>query len=161
MIPFRKTKPTPTQIMKTPRLFTLLATALLCAASPRNLPAVDVVVDISSFAPRSPDVVVRQIELNVAIKQYEKVLMEVYEARLQSEFGTPDTALSDEQKKQWQIRAEKKLMYLEKTSHELRLRIREYVDEANQRARAIEEEKAREKAKQKAEPYLPKAETRG
>ena len=103
----------------------------------------------------------RQIELNVAIKQYEKVLMEVYEARLQSEFGTPDTALSDEQQKQWQIRAEKKLMYLEKTSHELRLRIREYVDEANKMVQAIEEEKAKEKAKQKTELFLPKEGSRG
>ncbi len=147
--------------MKTPRLLTLFAAALLCAASPHTSPAADVVVDISSFAPRNPDVVVRQIELNVAIKQYEKVLMEVYEARLQSEFGTPGPGLSDEQQKEWKDRAERKLVYLEKTSHELRLRIREYVDEANQMAQAIEEEKAKEKAKQKAESFLPKEVPRG
>ena len=147
--------------MNKPRLLPFLAAALLCAASPHSSPAADVVVDISSFAPRDPDAVVRQIELNVAVKQYEKVLMEAHEARMQYEFGTPEPGLSDEQQKQWKERAERKLMYLEKTSHELRLRIREYVDEANKLARAIEEEKAREKAKQKAEPYLPKAETRG
>ena len=147
--------------MITPRLLTLLATALLCAASPHSSPAADVVVDVSSFAPRDPDAVVRQIELNVAIKQYEKVLMEVYEARLQSEFGTPGPGLSDEQQKQWKERAERKLMYLEKTSHELRLRIRESLDEASKQARAIDEEKAREKAKQKTEPCPPKEATRG
>ncbi len=142
--------------MKTPRLLNFLAAALLCAASPHSSPAADVVVDISSFAPRDPDAVVRQIELNVAIKRYEKVLMEVYEARLQSEFGPPETGLSDEQEKQWKERAERKLMYLEKTSHELRLRIRDSVNEANKLAQAIEEEKASKNAKQKAESFLPK-----
>ena len=136
--------------MKTPRLLTLIAATLLCAALPQSSPAADVVVDISSFAPRDATFVVRQIELNVAIKQYEKVLMELHEARLQYEFGTPETGLTDEQQKQGRDRAERKLIYLEKTAAELRDRIRKYVTEANEMARAIEKDKADAQAKQKA-----------
>ena len=147
--------------MKTPRLLTLIAATVLCAALPQSSPAADVVVDISSFAPREPEVVVRQIELNVAIKQYEKVLMELHEARLQYEFGTPETGLTDEQQKQGKDRAERKLMYLEKTAAELRDRIRKYVTEANELARAIEKDQAGEKAKSKTAPGQPKAEPLG
>ena len=147
--------------MKPPRLLTFLAAALLCAASPHSLPAADVVVDISSFAPRDANFIVRQIELNVAIKQYEKVLMELHEARLQYEFGTPETGLTDEQQKQGKDHAERKLMYLEKTAAELRDRIRKYVTEANEMARAIEKDKAGEKAKSTTAPSQPKAEPLG
>jgi len=146
--------------MKTPRLLTLLAAALLCAASPHSSPAADVGVDISSFAPREPNVIIRQIELNVAIRQYEKVLMETYEARLQYEIGPTETGLTDAQQKEWHLRAEKKLKYLEETAKVLQARIHDYVTEANEMAREIEKEKAREKAKPKANASQPKAEPR-
>lgn len=102
--------------IKTPRLITLLAAALLCAASPHSLPAAEEVVAISFFAPRDPNAVVRQIELNVAIKQYEEVLMEAHEARLQNETGTPETGLMDNQRKGWHVRAERKVKYLKITA---------------------------------------------
>lgn len=137
--------------MKTPRLLTLLAAALLCAVSPHSSPAAEVVVDISSFAPRDPSAVMRQIELNVAIKQYEKVLMEIHEARLQNEIGPAETGLTVELKKEWQDRVEKKLSYLEETSARLRAGITELVKEANAMAQAIEKEKAKESAKPKAD----------
>ena len=140
--------------MKPPRLLTLLAAALFCAASPQPSPAADVVVDISSFAPRDPNVVVRQIELNVAIKQYEKVLMELHEASLQRVFGPTEMGLTDEQQKQWIVRAEKKQMYLEETSARLRQQIRSYVADANKDAELIEKTKAEPKAKPKtAQPH--------
>lgn len=134
--------------MKKSPLVPFLAIALLVTAAPHSLLAADVAVDISSFAPRDPNVVVRQIELNVAIKQYEKVMMEKHEASLQYEFGTPETGLSDEQRKQCKARAERKVTYLENMSEDLRERIRKYVEEANKMMQAIEEAKAKEKAKQ-------------
>ena len=147
--------------MKPPRLLAFLAAALLCTALPQSSPAADVVVDISSFAPRDANFVVRQIELNVAIKQYEKVLMEVHEAALQYEIGPAETGLTDVQQKEGKDRAERKLMYLEKTAAELRDRIRKYVTEANELARAIEKDKGGEKAKSKTAPSQPKAEPLG
>jgi len=141
--------------MTTGRILIILTATLFCAASPQSLPAADVMVDISSFAPRDPNVVVRQIELNVTIKQYEKVLMEVYEARLQSELGPTESGLADEQRKQWDVRVRNKLMYLEKTTEELRERIRSYVSEANKESQAIEEAKAKERAEQQAAPSQP------
>jgi uncharacterized protein (TIGR03067 family) len=60
--------------MKIPRLLTSLAAALLGAISASPLPAADVTVDISSFAPHDPNAILRQIQLNVALKQYEKAL---------------------------------------------------------------------------------------
>lgn len=147
--------------MKIPRLLALLAAALLCAASPYSLPAADVVVDISSFAPRDPNVVVRQIELNVAIKQYEKVLMELHEVRLQRELGPTETGLTDEQQKQWAQRADDKLKYLVTTAADLRERIQSYVAEANREAELVEKTKAGKEAKPKTTPGQPEDEPRG
>jgi len=141
--------------MKPSRLLTFLAAALLCVASPQPSHAADVVVDISSFAPREPSVIIRQIELNVAIRQYEKVLMELHEARLQYEIGPAETGLTGVQRKEWSQRAELKLKYLDETAEMLRLRIHGYVTQANEMAREFEKAKAKEK--EKAEP---KAETK-
>jgi hypothetical protein len=147
--------------MKTPRLLALLAAALFCAASPQSSPAADMVVDISSFAPREPEFILRQIELNVAIKQYEKVLMELPEAKTELTMGPTETGLTDEQEKQWRGRAENKLRYLEETALNLHARISKLVNEANEMARQLEKDRAREKAKPKAEPCPPKVEPRG
>ena len=128
--------------MKTPRLLTLLAAAMLCAASPQSSPAADFVVDISSFAPRDPEVILRQIDLNVALKQYEKALTDVYDARLQLEIGPTESGLTDDQTKAHRVRAEVKLKYLENTMLDLRARIAGYLKEANEKAQAIEKAKA-------------------
>jgi hypothetical protein len=144
--------------MKTPPLHTLLAAALLCIASPKSSPAADVVVDVSSLAPRDPNFVLLQIELNVAIKQYEKVLMEKHEARLQGEMGPTETGLTDQQLKDWAIRAERKLMVLEKTSRELGENIRIQMENAASMARDMEDRKARANAEPKADANRPKVE---
>jgi hypothetical protein len=149
--------------MKSYRLIIILTAALLFIASPHFLRAADAKVDISSFAPRDPNVVLRQIDLNVAIEQYEKVLVERYEARMQLETGPTETGLTDEQRKRWDLRARNKLEYLENTATELRLQIRSYVEEANKDAELIEKTKTEKEAKQKAaqcspsEPKSPKA----
>ena len=146
----------------TTSILILLTAALFCAASPQPLPAADVVVDISSFAPRDPEVVLRQIELNVAIKQYEKVLLEAHEADLQRKLGPTETGLTDVQEKQWRGRAENKLKCLEDTAVFLRERISNLVSEAKEKmAGAFEKEHAQKMAKPIAEPHPPKEEPRG
>ena len=147
--------------MKIHRLITLLAAALLCAASQQSSAAADVVADISSFAPREPFVILRQIELNVSIKQYEKVLMELHEASLQSEIGPTETGLTDEQQKQWMVRSERKLKYLENTAAVLRKRIHDYVAEANEMARTFEKDRAPEKAEHQSVPVRPSVQNPG
>ncbi len=147
--------------MKTNRILALVATTLLCAASPQPADAADPAVDISSFAPRDPNVIVRQIELNVAIKQYEKVLMELHEARLESEIGPPETGLTDEDLKRWKARAERKLKNLEVTANALKTLIRELLGDANNRAREFEKAKAGGKAEPKADESQPKREPLG
>lgn len=151
MILFRQFQLTQTPLMKTPRLLVLLAATLLCAAPPPSASAAEVVVDISSFAPRDADVVVRQIELNVAIKQYEKVLMEAHEARLQLGIGPTGTGQTDEQQKEWYFRADRKVSLLEKTAAVLRNRISELVKEANEKAREIEKQKLNPKTENNAD----------
>ena len=147
--------------MKSYRLLIALTTTLLFAASPRFLLAADVKVDISSFAPLDPNVVLRQIDLNVAIKQYEKVLMERYEARSQLETGPTETGLTDEQRKRWEERAKNKLVYLEDAATTLREQIRSHVAEANKDAELIEKAKAENEAKQKAGQCPSKVEPHG
>ncbi len=146
--------------MKTHR-FLIAITALLLTGVPSQSSAADVSVDIVSIAPRNPDAILTQIELNVAIKQYEKGLMEMHEASLQSEIGPTETGLTHEQQKQWKVRAERKLKYLEGTAADLRERISKLVSEANEMARQLEKDRAPEKAKPKAEPCPPKVEPRG
>jgi hypothetical protein len=147
--------------MKTHRFIVAFAITLFLAASLHPMRAADVQVDISSFAPRDPNVVVRQIELNVAIEQYEKVLMKRYEARLQLETGPAETGLTDEQRKRWEDRAKNTLVYLEDTAAVLREQIRNYVAEANKDAELIEKTKAGKEEKQKAGPCPPKVEPHG
>jgi len=136
--------------MKSYRLIVVLTTALLFIAAPHFLRAADAKVDISSFAPRDPNVVLRQIELNVAIAQYEKVLVERHETHMQLETGPTETGLTDEQRKRWELRAKDKLAFLENTATELRQQIRSYVEDANKDAELIEQTKAGKEAKQKA-----------
>lgn len=103
----------------------------------------------------------RQIELNVAIKQYEKVLMEIHEARLQNEIGPTETGLTAELQKEWQLRAERKLRYLQDTSAMLRDRITVLVKEANEMARTIEKEKVWVTPKPKADTSQPTTQNPG
>jgi hypothetical protein len=147
--------------MKSYRLIITLATALLFAASPHHLRASDIKVDISSFAPRDPNVILRQIELNVAIEQYEKVLVERHEVRVQLQSGPTETGLTDEEQKRWELLAKHKLAFLENTATELRQQIRSYVEDANKDAELIEKTKAGKEAKQKAaEPSPPEPNSR-
>jgi uncharacterized protein (TIGR03067 family) len=123
MIPFRKFKRTQTPPMKTPRLLTLLATALLCAASPQPLPAADVTVDISSFAPRDPDAILHQIELNVALKQYEKALTEIEEDRVRREISRAEIEMEMKQSESFEKEGKAKLALLDLKARALELRL--------------------------------------
>ena len=128
--------------MKTHRLLILCVAALLGTAPSRSLSAADFVVDISSFAPRDPEVILRQIDLNVALKQYEKAQMDLYDARLQYEIGTTDAAPTDDKSKAKQDRSRMKLKCLEENISYLRSRITHCIQEANEKAQAIEKAKA-------------------
>jgi uncharacterized protein YdiU (UPF0061 family) len=149
--------------MNTRRILTLLAAALLCAASLQPLPAAETTVDISSFAPRDPDAVLRQIDLNIAIKQYEKVRAELYEAEMQASLGPNETGLTDEQRKEWDNRAQRRIKLLLNTTADLQARIHDLVKQASEQARALEDarkvesekKKARENAKPKTETTIP------
>ena len=92
----------------------------------------------------------RQIELNVAIEQYEKVLIERYETRKQMETGPTETGLTDEQRKRWEQRANDKEKSLENRATKLRLQIEAYIAEANKDAALIEKANAKKEAKPKA-----------
>jgi len=109
--------------MKPQRLLTLLATTLLGAALPHSLPAADVTVDISSFAPRNADAILRQIELNVALKQYEKALTEIEEDRARSEISRAEIEMEMKQSESFEKegRAKLALMDLKVRAMDLRL----------------------------------------
>jgi len=115
--------------MKTPRLLTLLATALLCAASPRSLPAADVTVDISSFAPRDANAILRQIELNVALKQYEKALTEREEESVRREISRAEIEMQMKQSESFQKEGNAKLEMLDLKAQLMERRIIKLADQ--------------------------------
>lgn len=134
--------------MKTHRLLIAL-TALLLTAVPFQSSAADVSVDISSFAPRNPDAILTQIELNVLLKQYQKLLTQIEDAALQRELeneSIPSDATED-QKKQAEERhvkqnkdRDRESRALQDRAHQCRSRIKEIMSDANKRAAAIEKE---------------------
>lgn len=115
--------------MKTNPLLTLLAAALFLAASPSRLSAADGPRDYSPFAPLDASTVLRRIELKVATAQYEKVLTALYDAQLT--LRSPDTELTDEARKQADLREATKVKILEDLRANLREQIAELIAETN------------------------------
>jgi len=76
-----------------------------------------------THAPRDPHAVLRQIELNVALKQYEKVLTALEDADLQIELGPEEGELSDQQLAEWRTRQGRKQIVLRDFSQRLRAKI--------------------------------------
>jgi predicted RNase H-like nuclease len=143
--------------MKTPRLLTLFIAATVFVAASLHLSAAEVAVDVSSFAPRDPDAVIQQIELNVLLKQYEKLLTQIGESRLEYELARLESNGTDKQKKEMDDRMQGKMMTLQKLLLNCRAQIQEIVGDARAKAEALEKEKAAEKAKQKAAQSRPAA----
>lgn len=140
--------------MKSHRLLLVAITAPLLTAVPSQSSAADVSVDISSFAPLDPNAVVAQIELNVLLKQYEKLLTQVEEISLQHELGieTVSADATEDQKKQAKERSEKrqggfehKDKCLKIKADACRVRIMEIIETAN--VRAAKEKSEREAKK--------------
>jgi uncharacterized protein (TIGR03067 family) len=143
--------------MKTQYSLTLLVAALLFAASTAPLPAADVAVDISSYNPRNPDVVLRQIELNVAIKQYEKALTEreegfgrepIARAEIEMEMKRSQSAAEEGRARLDMLELKRKIR--DSRPQEIRNQIHELIDDANADAERSGKAKAEEKTKQNA-----------
>ena len=135
--------------MKTHRLLLIAITGLLLTAVPPQSSAADVTVDISSFAPLDTSAALDQIELNVLLKQYEKVLTQLEDALLQRELESESISAdaSDEQKKQAKARQEKRESEHQHTMDALehrmgvnRDRIEQLITKANKRAAAFEKQ---------------------
>jgi hypothetical protein len=143
--------------MTTHRLLAVVIAALLGVALPLPSPAAEIAVDVSSFAPRDAGAVIQQIELNVLLKQYEKLVTQIEDSRLEYELHRVDSDGTDAQKKEQHERMVMKMETLERMVGSYRLRIMEIVQDANKKAEAIEKEKAAEKAKKKVAQSSPAA----
>lgn len=80
---------------------------------------------------RDPSAVVREIDLKVALKQYEKVAQQVEDTKLQTVLGTEEKGLSDQQIMQWKDAQNRKQALLEIAAKQLRDKIEQLVAEAN------------------------------
>jgi hypothetical protein len=138
--------------MKTHHLLTCLVVTLLVGPSLPPLHAAEVGVDISSHAPRDPNAIVRQIELNVTLKQYEKVFTEMEEAKLQDGLGPEESGLPKEKIAEWHDRRLRKMELLSRVSQELRARINNFINEANKEAQTLAKPDSEPEAK--AEPKV-------
>jgi hypothetical protein len=139
--------------MRAGLLLTLVASTFLIA-SPRAAIAADGNVDIMSWAPREPkstlELALLQIELNIAVKQYEKVQMDLLEARLQAEMGLEVANASDDQRKEYEARAHRKVEWLDREAAHLQKKISDILLRAvNLSTKASEEEKAAPEVKPK------------
>ena len=76
-----------------------------------------------THAPPDPDAVLRQIELNVALKQYEKVLMELADTELKIDLGPEEEGLCDQQSGEWKRKQGLKVKILHDRSQQLRAKI--------------------------------------
>ena len=135
--------------MKTRLVLLMAVTALLFTAVPPQLAAADVSVDISSFAARDAKAILAQIELNVRLKQYEKLLTQMETMSLEHELEMESVAedSTNEQQKQAKDRSEKRQSEFEHKdkclkikAHECRARIVALMVDANKRAEAFEKE---------------------
>jgi len=143
--------------MKTYRILTVLTATLFLAASPLSLPADDAPPDFFILqAPRDADAVLGKIELDVALKEYEKVLTAKAEADLQCRLGPTESGLTEKQEQQWYNKQQEKRDILADVAERLRAQIRERIEEGNKAARAKEEAKANEEEKAKAATSAPK-----
>jgi len=102
------------------------------------------------------DAVLGKIELEVALKQYEKVLTAEAEADLQCRLGPAESGLTEKQEQQWYDKQQKKRDILAAMADILRGHIRARIEEGNKAARAKEEAKANDAEKAKAATSAPK-----
>jgi len=105
----------------------ILVTAFVLAVVPLHLRAADVPDACAAPAPADAGTVIRQIELKVALAQYEKVLMALPEARLNEALAE---VASDEQKKQ-AYRESMRIKILEDMRARFRDEITRLVEEIN------------------------------
>jgi tRNA A-37 threonylcarbamoyl transferase component Bud32 len=82
-------------------------------------------------AAMNANAVLRDIQLSVARKQYEKVMTEIEDAQRQLALGPDDSGLSKEKIAEWQDRQRRREQILVEESHALRAKIQLLLDEAS------------------------------
>jgi hypothetical protein len=92
-----------------------------------------------------------QLELNVAMKQYEKILTARYEAELERSIGPADSGATGEQKAAWIERSEIRCKVLDDWANRLQEEIRFRVKALNAYAKDKAEAEAEAKASQQRE----------
>jgi hypothetical protein len=94
--------------------------------------------------PHRPNAVLREIDLNVALKQYEKVATAVEDTKLQIALGPEEEGLSDQQIAEWRTKQERKQALLEVAAKQLHAKIEQNVAEANKEAQASQPQSTRQ-----------------
>ncbi len=91
----------------------------------------DITEPEAALSSRDPSAVLREIDLKVALKQYEKVAPQVEDIKLQTALGPEEKGLSDQQIMQWKDAQNRKQALLEIAAKQLRDKIEQLVAEAN------------------------------
>jgi hypothetical protein len=142
--------------MNIKQIFAVVTTTLGLAAASLALSAADAPIDVTPQAQVDPEEVLHKIELNVAIKQYEKLLTAKYEAELELSLGPADNDLNAEQREEWLKRSQRKYEVLDQMAGRVVKQIYDHVLSANTKARQA----AAAKETPKVDPRLPSAESK-
>lgn len=97
----------------------------------------DIAEPKASLSSRDPSAVLREIDLKVALKQYEKVATQVEDIKLQTALGPEEKGLSDQQIMHWKDAQNRKQALLEIAAKQLRDKIEQLVAEANREYEAV------------------------
>jgi len=123
-------------------LCTILVVSLALAARPACLYAADAPVQCTDSALADAKTILRQIELKVAMAQYEKILTAIYD--LQLTYSLPDAnATTAEEQSKIQDRAELRMRIFEDQRAKLRELILDSVRATNEAAAKSQQEKAK------------------
>src|SRR4051812_20733915 len=106
--------------MKSNALPTLLCLALICFFPDRTLPAAESNFGLELMTATDGDSMLRRTELKVALKQYEKILTELYDARIEASLGPAESGLTDKQLEAWLTQSARRIKVLESSAEDLR-----------------------------------------
>jgi hypothetical protein len=119
----------------TRRVFALAAAIWLFAAGGSTAPADDAAEKstLPSSAQAYGEALLRDIDLNVALKHYEKVLTAKYDAELQFALGPDQGELNAEQRDEWAKRTDQQVSLLERRAVRLRHELLKAIEASNWR----------------------------
>ena len=137
-------------------LITILTATLLPMATLPVLRADEVSADISSYNPHEPEVILRQIELNVALKQYEKVITEEYEMHYLVDSRPQEGEKTKEEVEEWRMKQNRKRDTLQEMAESLRERITKCINDARKEEAVIRNERANANLKEEPVSSAPK-----